>query len=89
MKLKGTKKSEIKTKDKERLRNKVERNEIILKLKKNINKRCIIQSKNKVNEQFGLKMNEDVNGNKKLFWQVSNVKGGKVDGLLRYVEGED
>ena len=39
MKLKGTKKSEIKTKDKERLRNKVERNEIILKLKKNINKK--------------------------------------------------
>ena len=28
-------------------------------------KRCIYQSKNKVNEQFGKKMNEDVNGNKK------------------------
>ena len=27
-------------------------------------KRCIIQSKKKVNEQFGRKMNEDVNGNK-------------------------
>ena len=31
-------------------------------------KRCIIQSKKKVNEQFGRKMNEDVNGNRKLFW---------------------
>ena len=43
-------------------------------------KRCIYQSKRKVKEQFGRKMNEDVNGNKKLFWkEVSNVKGGKVD----------
>ena len=30
-------------------------------------KRCIIQSKKKVNEQFGRKMNEDENGNRKLF----------------------
>ena len=30
-------------------------------------KRCIYQSKNKVNEQFGRKMNEDVNGNRKCF----------------------
>ena len=28
-------------------------------------KRCIYQGKKKVNEQFGRKMNEDVNGNKK------------------------
>ena len=43
-------------------------------------KMCIIQSKKKVNEQFGRKMNEDVNGNKKLFWkEVSNRKGGKVE----------
>ena len=41
-------------------------------------KRCIIQSKKKVNEQFGRKMNEDVNGNRKLFWkEVSNIQGGK------------
>ena len=46
--------------------------------KRNV-KRCIIQSKKKVNEEFGRKMNEDVNGNGKLFWkEVSNVKGGKV-----------
>ena len=30
-------------------------------------KRCIIQSKKKVNEQYGRKMNEDMNGNRKLF----------------------
>ena len=42
--------------------------------------RCIIQSKKKVNEQFGRKMNEDVNGNRKLFWKkVSNAKRGKVE----------
>ena len=41
-------------------------------------KRCIIQSKKQVNEQFGRKMN--VNGNRKLFWkEVSKVKGGKVE----------
>ena len=40
--------------------------------------RCIIQSKRKVNEQFGKKMNEDMNVNRKLFWkQVSNAKGAK------------
>ena len=43
-------------------------------------KRRIIQSKKKINEQFGRKMNEDVNGNRKLFWkEVSNAKGGKVE----------
>ena len=42
-------------------------------------KRCIIQSKNKVNEQFGRRMNEDVNGNRKLFWkEVSNAKVGEL-----------
>ena len=30
-------------------------------------KKCIYQRKKKVKEQFGRKMNEDVNGNKKLF----------------------
>ena len=42
-------------------------------------KRGIYQTKKKVNEQFGRKMNEDVNGNRKFFWkEVSNVKGGKL-----------
>ena len=41
--------------------------------------RCIIQSKKKVNEQFGRKMDEDVNGNRKLLWkEVSNAKGEKM-----------
>ena len=30
-------------------------------------KRCIYQSKKIVNEQFGREINEDVNGNRKLF----------------------
>ena len=39
---------------------------------------CTYKSKKKLNEQFGRKMNEDVNGNMKLFWkEVSNAKGGK------------
>ena len=47
-------------------------------------KRCIPQNKNKVNEQLGRKMNEDVNGNRKLFWkEVSNVKRVKVESCSR------
>ena len=43
-------------------------------------KRCIYQSIKKVNEQFAKKMNEDVNGNRKLFWkEVSKAKRGKVE----------
>ena len=33
-------------------------------------------------------MNEDVNGNRKLFWkEVSNVKGGKVESCSRIKDG--
>ena len=47
-------------------------------------KRCVIQSKKKVNEQFGRKMKENVNGNMKLFWkEVSNAKGWKVESCSR------
>ena len=50
-------------------------------------KRCIIQSKKKINEQFGRKMNEDVNVNRKLFWkEVSNAKGGKVEICMKLKE---
>ena len=43
-----------------------------------------ISEKRKVNEQFGRKMNEDVNRNRKLFWnKVSNAKGGKVESCSR------
>ena len=38
-------------------------------------KRCKCQSKMKVNEQFGRNINDDVNGNRKLFWkEVINAK---------------
>ena len=47
-------------------------------------KRCIYQNKKKVNEQFVRKMNEDLNGNRKLFWkEVSIAKGGKVESCSR------
>ena len=39
----------------------------------------IYQSKNEVNEQFGRKLNQDVNGNRKLFWKVTNEKEGKME----------
>ena len=43
-------------------------------------KRCIYQSKKKVNE--------DVNGNRKMYWrEVSNAKGGKVKSCSRIIEG--
>ena len=33
-------------------------------------------------------MNEDVNGNKKLFWnEVSNAKGGKVESYSKIKDG--
>ena len=47
-------------------------------------KRCIYQSKNEVQEQFGRKMNEDVNGNMKWFWkELSNANRGKVENSKR------
>ena len=51
-------------------------------------KRCIYQSKKKVNEQFGREMNENVNGNRKLLWiEVSNAKEGKVESCNRIKNG--
>ena len=44
----------------------------------------IYRSKKKVNDQFERKINEDVNGNRKLFWkEVSNFKGGKEESCSR------
>ena len=44
----------------------------------------IHQSKKKVREQFGRKINEEVNGNRKLFWkEASNEKGEKVESYSR------
>ena len=51
-------------------------------------KRCIYQSEKKVNEQFGRKMNEYVNGNRKLFWkEVSNVNLVKVESYSSMKDG--
>ena len=64
-------------------------------------KRCVFQSKKKVNEQFGRKMyedmEEDVNRYRKLFWkEVSNAKRGKMKNCSRiedvngrFARGED
>ena len=38
--------------------------------------------------KFGKKMNDDVNGNRNLFWkEVSNVKVGKVESCSRKKDG--
>ena len=51
-------------------------------------KRCIYQRKTKVNELFGRKINEDMNGNRKLFWkEMSNLKGGTVESCSRVKDG--
>ena len=51
-------------------------------------KRSIYHNKKKVNEQFGRKMKEDGNGNKKLFWKEgSNAKGSKGESCSRIKDG--
>ena len=45
--------------------------------------KCVIYQ-----EQFGIKMNQDVNGNRKPFWkEVSKVNGGKVESCSRVKDG--
>ena len=34
-------------------------------------------------------MNENVKGNSKLFWKVSNAKGGKVESYSRINDGNE
>ena len=47
-------------------------------------KRCRYQSKNEVNEQFGREMNQDIDGNKELFWnEVNKVNGRKEENYSR------
>ena len=51
-------------------------------------KRFIYQNKKEVQEQFERKMNQDVNGNRKLFWkEVSKANGGKVENSNRIKDG--
>ena len=46
------------------------------------------KSKNEINDQFGRKMNQDVNGNRKLFWkEMSNTKRGRVENCSRIKDG--
>ena len=46
--------------------------------------RCIYQRKKGVIEMFGKKMNQDVNGNTKLFWrEASKVNGRKIESCSR------
>ena len=52
-------------------------------------KMCIYQNKKEVNEQFWRKTNQDVYGNRKLFWkEVSKVNGGKVENCSRVKDGK-
>ena len=56
--------------------------------KRNVEK-CIYQRKKEVNKQFGRKMNQGVNGNKKLFWKgVSKVNGKKLESWSRIKDGK-
>ena len=51
----------------------------VYKNEKRMIKRCIYESKEEVREQFGRKMNQGVNRNRKLFWKgLSKPNGGKV-----------
>ena len=51
-------------------------------------KRCIYHSKREVQEQSGRKMNQNMNGNRKLFWKdVSKANGGKVKNSNRIKDG--
>ena len=60
------------------------------KEKKRKVKGCIYQSKKEVQEQFGSKMNQDVNVNGKLFWkEVSKVNGRKVENSNRIKNGDE
>ena len=51
-------------------------------------KRCTYQSMEEVQEQFGRKMNQGVNGNRKLFWkEVSKANGEMVEDSNRIKDG--
>jgi hypothetical protein len=52
-------------------------------------KRCISGRKREVNEQFGRKMNEDVKGNKKLFWKEVRKVGKERNGNLSNIKNRN
>ena len=48
------------------------------------------EQKKKLNEMFGRKMNQDIDGNRKLFWkEVCKVNGGKFEGCSRIKDGKE
>ena len=48
----------------------------------------LYQSTKEVNEQYGRKINQDVDGNRKLFWKEGNkMKGWKVETCSRIKDG--
>ena len=50
----------------------------------------VYESKMEVNEQFGKKMSQDVNGNRKVFGkEVSKANGGKVESCSRIKDGNE
>src|SRR5678816_3363100 len=56
----------------------------VYKEEKRNTKRCIHRRKEEVNEQFGRRMNEDIQGNRKLFWkEARKVKNENKGNLLR------
>ena len=55
---------------------------IIYREERRKTKRCISRRKREVNEQFGKKMNEDIQGNKKLFWKEVRKVGKESNGNL-------
>src|SRR5678816_3272894 len=56
----------------------------LYKEEKRNTKRCIRRRKQEVNEQFGRRMNEDIQGNRKLFWkEARKVKNENKGNLLR------
>ena len=49
---------------------------------------CIYYSKKNENEQPRKQINQDLNGNRKLFWkEASKVNGGKVESCNRIKDG--
>ena len=58
--------------------------EEVYKEEKRKDEMYIHKSKKEVQEQFGKKMNQDLNENRKLFWkEVSKVNGAKVENSSR------
>src|SRR5678815_2009777 len=56
----------------------------LYKEEKRNTKRCIRRRRQEVNEQFGRRMNGDIQGNRKLFWkEARKVKNENKGNLLR------